>query len=372
MDSSGIDANGFKRVLTSKSFKKSGINLCESLATLTRKLCTEAVDPLTIEPLLANLLIPLDKESGEVRPIGVGEVIRRIIAKCFLKVLKQDVVEASGAMQVCTGQKSGSEAAVHFMRNIFEDDDTDAALLVDASNAFNSLNRAAPLHNIRILCPTIAMFAINTYRAPARLFVLGGIELKSSKGTTQGNPLAMSLNAIGVQLLITILAGCSSTRQCWYADDATGADALEEFRKWWDQLVEDGPLLGYYPNAKKCWLVVKPEKERAAQDVFAGTKTNTEGQKHLAAALGLREYLENYIGSQVAKWVDEVTSLAELAISQPQACHAAFTFGLRHHWSYFMRTLPDIEDLLEPLELAITELLIPSLTEHTCSQAERI
>ena len=36
-----------------------------------------------------------------------------------------------------------------------------------------------------------------------------------------------------------------------------------------------------------------------------------------------------------------------------------------------MRTLPDIEDLLESLERAITDVLIPSLTEHNCSVAER-
>ena len=36
-----------------------------------------------------------------------------------------------------------------------------------------------------------------------------------------------------------------------------------------------------------------------------------------------------------------------------------------------MRTLPDIEDLLEPLERAISDVLIPSLTEHNCSVAER-
>ena len=36
-----------------------------------------------------------------------------------------------------------------------------------------------------------------------------------------------------------------------------------------------------------------------------------------------------------------------------------------------MRTLPDIEDLLEPLERAITDVLIPSLKDHNCSVAER-
>ena len=36
-----------------------------------------------------------------------------------------------------------------------------------------------------------------------------------------------------------------------------------------------------------------------------------------------------------------------------------------------MRTLPDIENLLEPVERAIADVLIPSLTEHNCSVAER-
>ena len=71
------------------------------------------------------------------------------------------------------------------MHSIFEADDTDTVLLIDASNAFNDLNRAAALYNIRVLCPTIATYAINTYREPARLFITGGKELKSAEGTTQ-------------------------------------------------------------------------------------------------------------------------------------------------------------------------------------------
>ena len=208
---SGVDANGFKRILASKSFKRSSINLCESIATLTRRLCTEFVDPLT--------------------PIGVGEVIRRIIGKCVTRVAKQDVINASGVMQVCAGQKSGGEAAIHAMRNIFEADETDAALLVDASNVFNSLNRAAALNNIRVLCPLIATYVINTYRAPARLFVVGGSELKSAEGITQGDPLAMSMNAISLQPLISLLHNRSTAKQCWFADDATGAGALEEVKQ---------------------------------------------------------------------------------------------------------------------------------------------
>ena len=45
---SNVDANGFQRILASKSFKKSASNLCDALATLTRRLCTEYIDALTV------------------------------------------------------------------------------------------------------------------------------------------------------------------------------------------------------------------------------------------------------------------------------------------------------------------------------------
>ena len=159
---SGVDMNGFRRILACKSFKQSSLRLCEAIATMIRTLCTQYIDPTTIEPLVASRLIPLDKGEGAVRPIRVGEVIRRICGKCVMMVAKKDVVEASGSLQLCAGQKSGSEAAIHAMHAIFEADDTDAVLLIDASNAFNALNRAAALHNIRVLCPVIAAYAIKS------------------------------------------------------------------------------------------------------------------------------------------------------------------------------------------------------------------
>ena len=70
-------------------------------------------------------------------------------------------------------------------------------------------------------------------------------------------------------------------------------------------------------------------------------------------------------------WVNKVKRLAEFAVSHPQACFAAFTFGLKHRWTYFLKTLPDIDTLLEPLERALAEVLIPSITERNCSPTEQ-
>jgi len=67
---------------------------------------------------------------------------------------------------VCAGQKSGSKAAIHPMHTVFEADYTDAQLFIDASNAFNALTcntcRASAPHNIQVLCPLIAVYAIST------------------------------------------------------------------------------------------------------------------------------------------------------------------------------------------------------------------
>jgi hypothetical protein len=89
--------------------------------------------------------------------------VRRIIAKAVLSVVKPDIQEASGCLQMCGGQISGIEAAVHAVRTAFDSYDTEAVLLVDATNAFNSLNRQVALHNIRRLCPPLATILINTY-----------------------------------------------------------------------------------------------------------------------------------------------------------------------------------------------------------------
>ena len=44
------------------------------------------------------------------------------------------------------------------------------------------------LNNIRYICPPLATYIRNCYIAPSRLFVTGGKEIKSSEGTTQGDP----------------------------------------------------------------------------------------------------------------------------------------------------------------------------------------
>ncbi len=149
---------------------------------------------------MACRLIALDK-CPDVGLIGVGEVLRRIVCKATLNLVRKDVQDAVGSLQLCVGHDSGCEAAVHALRTIFEDEESEAVLLVDSSNAFNSLNRSNALHNIMNICPSLATIAINSYRQHPQLFI-DKEKLLSQEGTTQGDPLAMAIYAISLQPLV--------------------------------------------------------------------------------------------------------------------------------------------------------------------------
>ena len=127
---------------------------------------------------------------------------------------------------MCESQISSCEAAVHSVRESFDDENTEAALLIDASN---SLNRMAALHNVRHVCPSLATILINTYRAPSDLFIDGDV-LLSKEGTTQGDPLAMPFYALATVPLIKWLT--SFVKQTWYADDATATGKIDDLRTW--------------------------------------------------------------------------------------------------------------------------------------------
>ena len=52
------------------------------------------------------------------------------------------MMSAAGALQLCVGAESGVEANIHSMREIFEEEETEGVIQVDANNAFNTINRS--------------------------------------------------------------------------------------------------------------------------------------------------------------------------------------------------------------------------------------
>ena len=137
------------------AFGNSSNDLCQALANVAKRLCTSYINPKFIHAYTACRLIPLDKKPG-VRPIGIGEVVRRIIGKTIMMIVKNDLQEAMGVSQLYAGFEAGCETAFHTMSHIFSLPETEGTLFVDATNAFNSLNRYVTLVNSQSICPPLA------------------------------------------------------------------------------------------------------------------------------------------------------------------------------------------------------------------------
>ena len=90
-----------------------------------------------------------------------------------MRIVKHDLQKAVGSIQLCAGHDAGCEAAVHVMEQVFADEDTEAMILVDASIAFNCLNRQVTLLNSGTVCPALSHILINTYCNNSQLFVDG-------------------------------------------------------------------------------------------------------------------------------------------------------------------------------------------------------
>lgn len=91
---------------------------------------------------------------------------------------------------------------------------------------------------------------------------------------------------------------------------------------------------------------------------------------HLGAVLGGEEFRDSYIRTLVGNWTAMLKNLVSFATSQPQAAYSAFTHGVRHKFTYFMRTM-EISDYMLPLDNIITNELIPTLLGCPISPLER-
>ena len=117
------DADSWRQILTVQRFGVCSEELRTELALPPNRYAQRKLkSTIQWESVPHPPLIPLYK-NPRLRPIGVGEVFQRIVGKVVMKVSRLDVQKAAGSLQVCAGQLGGGEAAVHAMRDIFEEDD---------------------------------------------------------------------------------------------------------------------------------------------------------------------------------------------------------------------------------------------------------
>ena len=142
----------------------------------------------------------------------------------------------------------------------------------------------------------------------------------------------MPVYAIGIIPIIEAIKSDNRVKHVTFADDLSGAGNLASLRRWWDNLAEVGPKLGYHPKASKSWPVVKPEVEDDVQQVFtdADIKITTEGWKYLRGFIGGEAGQSKYINELVDTWFEQLTILSKIVKSEPQASYTVFTGGFRN------------------------------------------
>ena len=204
---------------------------------------------------------------------------------------------------------------------------------------------------------------------------MGGGELRSQEGTTQGDPLAMPFYAISIMVLISFLHDAyDMVKQVWFADDSTAAGKLRALLAFFEMLISEGVKYGYHVNSGKSWLVIKdPCDIERATELFKShdIKITSDGHRLLGAVIGSTCFREEYVNSKVSTRCTELENLCSIAKSQPHAAYAAFVQGYKHKFTFYIRTIPNVAHLFQPVEEIICSKFLPTIFGEDISQLDR-
>lgn len=365
----GIDSILLKHLL----LKHGGASrrLRVAVANFTEWMANESPPWAAIRALMSGRLVALDKCPG-IRPIGIGELWRRLISKCFLKVAGPQAKEACSIDQLCAGLEAGVEGGVHAMTEAWkrmEHEESIGVVLVDARNAFNEQNREVMLWIVRHEWPMGARFVFNCYRHWAILLVRGadgsGFFLHSQEGVTQGDPLAMVAYGVGLLPLVRTLKEHHPTlHQQWYADDAAAIGVLEQIRDYFRELMEIGPTYGYFPEPDKSILIVQPHSKNQAQQFLQAESLKFKlrtGNRYLGGHVGEASSRDEWLKDLISQWSDGIQELAAVASVYPQTAYAGLQKSLQAEWQYIQRVTEGVGDLFSELEEKIAHKFLPAL-----------
>ena len=279
-------------------------------------LLADARAPKELAPFLAGAaLMALPKDENDLRPVAVGETIRRLTSKCLCSTVREAAQALFAPLQVGVACPRGGEAAVHVVRQYTErhrDSPSKTLLLVDFSNAFNTVDRSKFLAACREQTPGVAAWASWCYGAPSQL-VFHETVIESTAGVQQGDNLGPLLFSLALHPLLSRLKDIPGLDiVIGYLDDIALAGDDTAVKTALDLLEAEAQTLGLKLNLEKCVLVpTAGSRSRAQLGAFpAAVKRCLDGNfKFLGAPVGDKEFCAKFTRE---KRVDKAAALLQL------------------------------------------------------------
>ena len=228
-------------------------SLLEALGRLCSDFAWNRLAPDVSSFLAGARLLALGKPAGGVRPIAIGDTIRRLTAKLLVVRYQRAAVEARLLpLQVGVGLPGGAELIIHKARHWFQFAAPGEALLqLDFSNAFNCFHRGAMLSAVAEHCPAFLPYALACYGRAADLYHPAG-NLTSEAGVHQGDPLGPLFFALVAQPLADLCANAGLSWSHWYLDDGYLCGPEEALSALFPKLEEAASQVGLRLNVAKC------------------------------------------------------------------------------------------------------------------------
>ena len=222
---SGLTANHLRT-----AYLREDSPLPELLGKLLTRLANGAVgDTAIVAALLGSCrLIPLTKPSGGIRPIAIGEIMRRLCARILLRQQAEAARESLEPHQVGVGTRNGGIALYHSASAFLAANPGKVLLNIDLANAFNRMSRVAIFERLRgngklrDLIPFTRIFYLREGDLVVRDGTTAPPVIQSRTGSQQGCTLGSLLWSEGWQDALEDFAQRSDFAVS-YVDDGTFA-----------------------------------------------------------------------------------------------------------------------------------------------------
>ena len=238
-------------------------------------------------------LIAISKKGGGIRPIVIGNTLRRLASKCASSFASEKLKAYFAPKQMGVAVSGGCEAAVHATRRYLAELPQDHVVVkLDFTNAFNCLDRSHMLQRVAEEVPEIYKFCHLAYDRPSTL-QFGDYTILSQVGAQQGDPLGGLLFCLEIHPL---LESTVSDLSIGYMDDVTLGGSLAQVSSDVDLFNNEGRKIGLFLNSKKCEIITRHASSEATK-LFV--KVEPEAASLLGAPINTAIALDDAIESRV-------------------------------------------------------------------------